>query len=127
MALARRRSNRDEHCSVRSKIEFRSHVGGRSPQLLRKWGSGRPHATDFVRSDHVAERGEALRVGIAQNYVRLGAGATPTPYLTFLGALPRLHRVDPHPQSALLIGLGAGEHVSRRPQPPPPHGEAAAH
>lgn len=86
-------------CGTRSSSVVTSAAGAR--QLLRKWGSGRPHATDFVRSDHVAERGEALRVGIAQNYVRLGAGATPTPYLTFLGALPRLYRVDPHPQSAL--------------------------
>jgi spermidine synthase len=50
--------------------------------------------------------------GIGQNYVPLRPGAEHYPYLTFMGALPRIHRAAREAPSGLLIGLGAGELVA---------------
>jgi spermidine synthase len=50
--------------------------------------------------------------GIGQNYVSLLPDGRRSPYLEFMGALPRLHRAAPTDPAGLLIGLGAGELVS---------------
>jgi spermidine synthase len=51
--------------------------------------------------------------GISQNYVPLQPDGSHSLYVGFMGALPRLHRAGAANPTGLIIGLGAGELVSR--------------